>query len=500
MTERTTEYLLGGDPGAPALIDATGRVTTYAELRAAIEAVASRLREVAPGSRVGILASNSPLWVAGYLAILSRGLVAVPISTTFVPQDVPGLLDWFGCQHLIVDRAALRRHGPAIPGTVQVLTEEAMSASADPGARHDDRPADHPDADADADAVLMLTSGTTGRPRAVRITHRNIQANTASILAYLNLRPDDRMMVILPFTYSFGASLLHTHLRAGATLVLQNSFAFPEVAVTRMAELACTGLAGVPSSFNLLLRNSTFRHRPLPALRQIQQAGGRLPAVLVDELLEAQPQAEVFLMYGQTEATARLAYLPPGLVRAKRGSVGRAIPGVELRVLDPDGEPVAPGEVGEICATGDNVSPGYFEDPVATEAKFRGGVLRTGDLATVDADGYLYIKDRKEDFIKSWGYRIPSQDVESAALELRSVSGAAAVGVPDADAGERVVLVVTVTRDSELVPDSIIAHCRSLLPKHMVPHTVHIVDALPLNSSGKVAKATIRARLADHVP
>ncbi len=496
MSERTSEYLLGGEPDAPALIDPAAGVTTYAELRLAAAAVAREFDGLAPGSRVGLLAGNSPLWVATYLAILSRNLVAVPISPTTLPQDLPALLDWVGCRHLVLDRTALRRHGPAVPDTVKIVTEEAMVPSADLRGDQGDIPA----ADPNADAVLMLTSGTTGRPRAVRISHRNIRANTESILAYLGLRPDDRMMVVLPFTYSFGASLLHTHLRAGASLVLQNGFAYPEVAVNRMEQYACTGLAGVPSSFNLLLRNSTFRHRPLPALRQIQQAGGRLPTVLVDELVAAQPQAQVFLMYGQTEATARLACLPPELLGTKRGSVGRAIPGVELYVLGPDGEPVAPGEVGEICAKGENVARGYFGDPVATEAKFGGGILRTGDLATVDSDGFLYVVDRKEDFIKSWGYRISSQDVESAALELPDVIAAAAVGMPDADAGERVVLVVTVRRDSQVTSDGVLAHCRSRLPKHMVPHAVLLLDALPLNASGKVSKAALRDRLADPVP
>ncbi len=241
-----------------------------------------------------------------------------------------------------------------------------------------------------SDAVLMLTSGTTARPKVVRVTQANIQANTLSILAYLGLRSDDRILVVLPFYYCYGASLLHTHLRAGARLVLCNSMAFPGKVIDLMTEQECTGFAGVPSSYQLLLRASTFGSRPLPALRILQQAGGKLSSVLVEEVLAAQPNARLFVMYGQTEATARLSYLPPERLPDKLGSIGRGIPGVELRVLDEEGRPVRPGERGEIYARGANVCAGYLDDPAGTATKFTPDGLRTGDLAVVDEEGFIY--------------------------------------------------------------------------------------------------------------
>src|SRR5262249_23699857 len=149
----------------------------------------------------------------------------------------------------------------------------------------------------------------------------------------------------------------------GGSIVLCNQFVFPEVALDLMERERCTGLAGVPSSFQLLLRASSFRSRELPSLRLIQQAGGRLAPVLVEELLAAQPGAELFVMYGQTEATARLSYVPPDRLLDKLGSIGKGIPGVELRVLDDEGRPVPVGQTGEIVAFGANISPGYFGDP-----------------------------------------------------------------------------------------------------------------------------------------
>jgi acyl-CoA synthetase (AMP-forming)/AMP-acid ligase II len=254
----------------------------------------------------------------------------------------------------------------------------------------------------------------------------------------------------------------------------------------------CTVLAGVPSSFQLLLRASTFAQRALPSLRLIQQAGGKLPPVLIEELLAAKPAAKLLVMYGQTEATARLSYLPPDKLQAKPGSIGKGIPGVQLRVLNGSGEPVAPGERGEIYATGANISPGYYEDPQGSAAKFTRHGLRTGDLATVDDDGDIFIVDRRDDFIKSWGHRISSQEVEAAALRMEQLVSAAVIGVPDDEAGEAVTLFVTARPGAVVTPDEVLAICRQHLPKYMVPRSVLILDALPLNSNGKVAKPRLR--------
>ena len=264
----------------------------------------------------------------------------------------------------------------------------------------------------------MFTSGTTAKPRAVRITHRNIQANTSSIIEYLDLSADDRMLAILQFYYCFGASLLHTHLRVGGSLALANSFVYPEVVLDLMVAAECTGFAGVPSTYQTLLRNSTFPKRQIQSLRKVQQAGGKLQTVLIQELVQAVPNGQVYVMYGQTEATARLSYLPPELLKTKLGSIGRGIPGVTLRVMNESGTEINPGEVGEIYAWGDNVSPGYLDDPEASAQKFVDGVLHTGDLATVDEDGFIYVVDRKADFIKV--LRLPGQQPRSRRLHRRT--------------------------------------------------------------------------------
>jgi len=484
----TSDYLLArAAPEDVALVEG-GERYTYGQLRDAAGKLAAGLAALdpPPGSRVGVLGPNSLFWVAAYLAVMKLGHVAVPFSDKLTPDDVRRNAGIARCAAVFADRRAARMFSAALGGGLPVLTDEALRSSREPY-----WPSPVP-VDPGADAVLMFTSGTTSQPKAVRVTHGNIKANTDSIIEYLGLRSDDRVLVILPFYYCYGASLLHTHLRRGARVVLCNSFVYPEMALDVLEREECTVLAGVPSSFQLLLRASTFAQRALPSLRLIQQAGGKLPPVLIEELLAATPAAQLFVMYGQTEATARLSYLPPDKLQEKLGSIGKGIPGVQLRVLRADGEPVAPGERGEIYATGASISPGYYEDPEGSRAKFTPYGLRTGDLAVVDDDGYIFIVDRRDDFIKSWGHRVSSQEVEAAALRMGQLVSVAVIGVPDDEAGEAVTLFATARPGAKVTPEEVFAVCRQHLPKHMVPRSVLLMDALPLNASGKIAKPRLR--------
>jgi len=484
----TSDYLLGdAAPDAVALVDA-GERYTYRQLRSAAGRLAAELAtlDLPPGSRVGVIGPNSLFWVAAYLAVMKLGHVAVPFSDKLTPDDVRRNAGIVGCAAVFADRRVLRRYSVAFGDDIAIFTDEALRSGREPC-----WPTAVP-VDPGADAVLMFTSGTTARPKAVRVTHGNIQANADSIITYLGLRSDDRVLVILPFFYCYGASLLHTHLRCGGRVVLCNSFVFPETALDLLEREECTVLAGVPSSFQLLLRASTFAQRALPSLRLIQQAGGKLPPVFVEELLAAKHTARLFVMYGQTEATSRLSYLPPDKLRDKPGSVGQGIPGVELRVLNEDGEPVSPGQRGEIYATGASICPGYYQDPEGSAAKFTPRGLRTGDLAVVDDDGDIFIVDRRDDFIKSWGHRVSSQEVEAAALRMEQLVSAAVIGVPDDEAGEAVTLFVTARPGAVVTPDEVLAVCRQHLPRYMVPHSVLILDALPLTAAGKIAKPQLR--------
>lgn len=461
---------------------------THAELRVATKRLVSELLErgVRRGDRVGVLGSNSFFWIASYLAALKVG-IAIPLAEKLTPDELAAQVEFVQCVVVLADRRQQRRLAGALGG-VDVLTDEVLAESARetwPDAR----------VDPESDAAWMFTSGTTSHPKVVRLTHANLFANTASIVEYLALEPADRMLVILPFHYVFGASLLHTHLAVGGSVALCNSFAFPETALGMVDEHGCTGFAGVPSSFQLLLRASSFARRRLPSLRVMQQAGGRLAPDRLRDVAAAQPQAQLFVMYGATEATARLSFLPPEFLESRAGSIGRGIPGVELRVERADGTAVVPGEQGEIVARGANVSPGYVNAPEATAEKFKDGALHTGDLAEVDSDGFIHIVGRTAEFIKSWGHRISPQQIEETAQQHEDVDGAVALGVPDPDAGEAVVLVVTAVDGRVLDSTALKAFLSKRLARHMVPAVVRVVDEIPLTINGKISRQQLRIDL-----
>jgi long-chain acyl-CoA synthetase len=461
----------------------------YGELRdASARLVGEFLSEgLQVGDRVGILGENSLFWAAAYLAVLKLGMVAVPFPTVSTLEDLHRKERFIQCKAICIERRFQRKFGSALDQEVIQLSENVLDRQ-NPTCWDDF----HTKFDINQDAALMLTSGTTARPRAVRVTHRNIQANTDSIIEYLRLTSAEKMLVVLPFYYCFGTSLLHTHLRVGASLVLCNTFAYPETALDMMEDTQSTGLAGVPSTYMTFLRNSSFPKRLLKSLHKVQQAGGKLPVVFIKELMAALPDAQIFVMYGQTEATARLSYLPPELLSSKIGSIGHGIPGVELKVIGENGFPVKPGEVGEIYAWGDNISPGYFNDPEASAEKFIDGVLHTGDLATLDEDGFIYIVDRKSDFIKVMGRRVSSQEVEAVILERTEIVSAAAVGEPDEVQGEAIKVFVTLKKGSQITPDELLNYCKAKMVRYMVPKEIVIVDQLPLNAHGKVVKSELR--------
>lgn len=479
--------LAAGEPDAVAIVDGPDHYT-YRELRQAATRIAGELSKLslAPGARIGLLGTNSFFWVAAYLAAIKMGVV-VPLSDKNTVDELAAQVNFVGCTAILVDRRQQRRHANAF-GDLPLINDSVLTHRG---------PQAWPQGSstANSDAALMFTSGTSSRPKAVRATHLNLLTNTSSIIEYLDLQSTDRMLVVLPFHYVFGASLLHTHLSVGGSLVLCNTFTFPETALDLIALEQCTGFAGVPSSFQLLLRASSYATRDLPSLRMIQQAGGPLALAQIQELVLAQPQSQVFVMYGQTEATARLSYLPPELLQDKLGSIGRGIPGVTLRVLRDDGGSVSPGQIGEIVAEGLNISPGYFNDPDASTEKFQDGYLRTGDLATVDAEGFIYIVGRRADFIKSWGYRIAPTQIEEVAQQFNGIASAAAVGIPDSMAGEVIALAVTVTHNIDFERPQLLTWLRAKLPKHMVPDYVHVLDALPMTASGKISKPELKKLL-----
>jgi acyl-CoA synthetase (AMP-forming)/AMP-acid ligase II len=300
-------------------------------------------------------------------------------------------------------------------------------------------------------------------------------------------------MVVLPFHYCFGLSILHSILAAGGSLVLNNQFMYPEAVLADMQAKECTGLAGVPSTYQILLRKSRFKQIQFPALRWLQQAGGKLHNPFIREIRETFPHVRFYLMYGQTEATARLSYLPPEHLKDKLGSIGMGLPSTRLQVLK-DGHPVVPGsnEVGEIVASGPNVTAGYWNDPDETAKYFRHGALYTGDLARVDADGFIFVVEREREMIKSGGNRVSAKEVEDVIAELADVVEVAVIGVEHELLGEAIKAFIVPKAGSSVTPDQIKTHCQRRLPPFKCPEVVELMPSLPHNGSGKVLKAKLK--------
>jgi acyl-CoA synthetase (AMP-forming)/AMP-acid ligase II len=275
-------------------------------------------------------------------------------------------------------------------------------------------------------------------------------------------------------------------------MVLNNTFMMLNTVIDDLKQYQCTGFAGVPSHFQILLRKSGwFRQMNFPRLKYVTQAGGKLPKAFIKEFVETFPEVKFYVMYGQTEATARLSYLPPELVLTKLGSIGKGIPGVKLEVLDKNGAPVRRGEVGELAATGKNIMFGYFHDEELTASTIRDGKLYTGDLGTVDEDGFIYIVAREKEFLKVGGERVSPKEIEEVIVRLPEVVDCSILGVPDDMLGEAIKALVVLNNGRSLTEDDIIAHCTRHLSSTRIPKYVEFLDKIPVSDTGKKVKAQL---------
>lgn len=506
MTQCSTnvrDFLLEGKEPARVALRLLRKDYSYGDLHAASDDVARYIVQAGGqrGDRVILVSENTLFWVATYLGVLKAGRVCVPLPSALTPEDLDYILETTEPRLAFLQRGFAERNGSRFRQTIMVTDSEADLGDGQKALSFTKlrSPVAHADSvlplvnPVDLGA-LMFTSGSTGRPRGVMVSHANIMANTESIIQYLRLTEDDRIMTVLPFHYCFGTSLLHTHLRVGGSLVIDSRFMYPEVVLQRMLDTECTGFAGVPSHFQILLRSSSLRKKTFPHLRYVQQAGGHLAPSFVGDLREALPNTRVFVMYGATEATARLSYLPPEMLEKKLGSIGKGIPGVKLCVQNESGGEVSPGEVGEIVAEGENVTRGYWRSPEESATSFRNGKLHTGDLATVDQDGFIYVVDRAKDFLKCGGKRISCRQLEDQLLEFDALLEAAVIGVPDDVLGEAVkAFVVPRKADTDGLEGRLRLFCKERMPFQLIPREIVVLGALPKNSSGKVLKQNLKA-------
>ncbi|HQD27003.1 MAG TPA: class I adenylate-forming enzyme family protein [Methanoculleus thermophilus] len=473
------------DPSKECILYRGGSLT-YGDILSQVDDLAGYLTAtIGRGNECLLLSENTPFFVITYLAIMKSGNTVLLVETRISDESIANIFRECHIRASFVQK----KYRSKITNSDNVFTEDILE-----GLLHTEMSGTPCVEDNDV-AVVIFTSGSTGAKKGVMLTHRNLCANTESIVQYLNLTSRDRICVTLPFFYCYGASLLHTHLRVGGSIVLSNNI-FLGGAIQDINNFSCTGFAGVPSTYQILINKTPFLKEELPTLRYMMQAGGQLPNKYIRMIAETFPQKMFFVMYGATEATARLSYLPPNLVITKLGSIGKGIPGVTLEVINRDGRPVQPGEIGEITARGDNIMKGYYGDPEGTRNVIKNGWLYTGDLATVDDEGYIYIVGRAKNIIKSGGYRISPNEIEEFICSLDGVNGCVVLGLPDDIMGEAVVAVVQPNDAAESsLREEILAQCTQHLPSYKVPRAVYFVREFPLNASNKVDRQALVAEI-----
>ncbi|MCG8018607.1 MAG: acyl--CoA ligase [Candidatus Thiodiazotropha sp. 'RUGA'] len=491
-------------PDKLAIADASGQ-TSYRQLQEQIAQVAGYLAGAGlkKGDRVAMVVTNSANYAAVFYGIWAAGGVTVALNTQAKARDILNWTTHSNAGWLFVDQghgefaeiaAKLDQEVELI--SVEVPKSEQPTVAHTPWSRITQNQGSMPEMPLSPGdlASIIYTSGTTGSPKGVTLSHANLSANVDSIQQYLQLSSEDSILNVLPFYYSYGNSVLHTHLAVGGSLILENNLVYPHRVVERIANEAVSGFSGVPSTFALLLGRVNLSDYDLSKLRYLTQAGGAMAPALADKLLAALPETQIFIMYGQTEATARLTYLPPEQIREKRGSIGIAIPNTTIEVRDKQGNLTPPGVTGEICASGENIMQGYWRDTQKSAQVLKDGWLYTGDLAHTDEDGYLYIDGRSSDMIKSGANRISPKEIEEVIQELDSVLEVAVVGVPDEMLGE-IIKAFIVPKDAQQTDKKVIQrHCKQNLAIYKIPKSIEFISKLPKTASGKIQKFQLQKK------
>jgi amino acid adenylation domain-containing protein len=462
-----------------------GVATDYAELRAGAGRVATALRAlgVRPDEPVAILAERGVAGAAAFFGVLATGAIAVVMNEALRPRQLDHVLEHSGARILVTTRqqlALLPRPLERDPILVDLDDlPEGETASTPPVPRR-----------ADQVAQIIYTSGSTGAPKGVVVSHGNLRVATATIVGYLGITPEDRIASLLPFSFSYGMSQLLCSVAVGATLVVEGAI-LPRAVVRMIHDERVTVLAAVPPLWLRLANGGGFLETRFPDLRVMTNAGGHLPPENVRALRRAHPGCRFYLMYGLTEVL-RSTYLPPEEVDRRPGSIGRAVEGAEVFLVDESGGVVEGAGIGELVHRGPTVTLGYWNDPERTAETYRpdpraegsgAPVVYSGDLVRRDAEGFLYHLGRKDRIIKTMGFRVGPDEVLDVLYASGEVEEAAVLGEPDPVWGARIAAFVVLTPAGSL--ERLQAHAARELPRHMRPARFELRDRLPLLPSGK---------------
>jgi acyl-CoA ligase (AMP-forming) (exosortase A-associated) len=494
-----------------------GKRTGYAALAEAVDSTGKAMLALGLDrhERVAVYLEKRPETVIALFAAAAAGGVFVPVNPLLKPEQVAYILRDCNVRILVtsVDRIKLlgailpQCHDlhsvivinsaqalPIIPGLNVITWTDALSASGNVKAHHC--------IDSDM-AAILYTSGSTGKPKGVVLSHRNLVAGATSVAQYLKNSSDDRILSVLPLSFDYGLSQLTTAFHVGATSVLMN-YLLPRDIVHAVEKEGITGLAAVPPLWIQLAQLNWPRDIPL---RYITNSGGAMPRATLDLLRGIFPNAMVFLMYGLTEAF-RSTFLPPEELDGRPDSIGKAIPNAEVLVLREDGSLCAAGEPGELVHRGALVSMGYWNDREKTAERFKPVPSRqsgltipelavwSGDTVRMDEEGFLYFIGRRDEMIKTSGYRVSPTEVEEVIYATELVGEAAAIGVSHPVLGQAIVLLVTPRGDGKLDHDALMAACKLHLPAFMLPSRIESREGnLPRNPNGKIDRKLLAQEL-----
>lgn len=472
-------------------ISNTKSTWTYQDLHSAAQRISDQIKshsEYEPGNRVILLVPNSIEYIAAFYGILLSGGVVVPLPANIESGTLQKVIESTEAFYIISTPQLLKRRPE-----LQSLQSETICNHEDQLQSKQSLQITPAAKTTDHLAAIFFTSGSSGTPKGVMLTHSNLISNAQSIQEYLDLNADERPLCVLPFHHAFGNSVLQSHILLGSHLILGANALFPESIVKAINHHRCTSFSAVPDLYRTLLERTSFKKTRFPSLRYMSVAGGALPHQLSTDISQCISPARFFVMYGQTEATARLAYVPPEhLPELHDGCIGHAVPGVTLEVVDQKGHVVKPGTVGELRAKGPNVMRGYWRDATETRERLQNNWLYTGDLATISESGWITLKGRRNGLVKISGHRVHPVDLEEFAMRTFPISQAVAVPFESKEVGTRLALYVKPTPESEsLTVAEMNGICRKNLPRQLVPDFIQIVESFPMNHAMKIDRTKL---------